>query len=146
MNRTTHRRLEPRSSLMSLIASCALMAVVIAPASLLIAALASGGASPGALMIAALAGGICWIAAALALCVTWFGNRFHAPVQAMLGGMLFRMGLPLLAIVGLPKLGEPFSAAGITTTLLGVYFVALVMETALAVRLVPQKQQSAPAA
>ena len=121
------------------------MAVVIAPASLLIAALASGGASPRALMIAALAGGICWIAAALALCVTWFGNRFHAPVQAMLGGMLFRMGLPLAAVIVLPQLGEPFSA-GMTTTLLGVYFVALVIETALAVRLVPQKQQSAPAA
>ena len=146
MNRTTHRPREPRSSLMSLIACCALMAVVIAPVSLLIAALASGGASPRALMNAALSGGICWLAAALALSVTWFGNRFQAPVQGVLGGMLFRMGLPLAAIALLPQLGEPFSAAGMSSTLLGVYLVTLVMETALAVRMVPQRQQTAPAA
>ena len=125
---------------MTLVASCALLGIVIAPCSLLIAALASGGVSPRALAAAALSGSICWVAAALALTVTWLGNRFRAPVQGLLGGMLLRMGLPLAAILVLPNVGEPFSTTGMTTTLLGVYFVALVMETVLAVRMTPAQQ------
>ena len=127
----------PRLSVVNLIASCALLGLSIAPVALVAAAIAAGGPSRDALWIAGVAGGICWLATALALVATYLGNRLRSPVQGMLGGMLFRMGLPLACILALPKLGGPFAAAGLTGTILGVYFVALVLETALALRMVP---------
>jgi hypothetical protein len=111
--------------------------IVIAPTALLIGAIANRGPFSQALISAAVGGGVCWTAGALALTATYLGNRFQAPVQGLLGGMVFRMGLPLAAILALPQLGGPVAASSVTTTILGVYLVALLGETLLALRMVP---------
>jgi len=85
---------------------------------------------------AALAGGVCWLAASAALAATYWGNRFQAPVQGMLVGMMFRLGLPMAAVVALSQTSERPLASGAATTILGVYLLALVVETLLAVRMV----------
>jgi hypothetical protein len=140
---------ESCSSVMGLFRSCALLAVLIAPAAVAVAALANRGFSSQSLEYASIAGGICWVAAALALAATFFGNQYRAPVQGVLAGMAFRMGLPLAAVIVLPTLGGPLAAGGMTMTILGVYLVALVIETLLALRLVPPQsspRQTAPKA
>jgi hypothetical protein len=86
---------------------------------------------------AAIGGGICWLAGALALSATYLCNQFHAPVQGVLVGMAFRMGLPLAGLIVLPQLGGPLGASSVTATVLGVYLVGLVAETVLALRMVP---------
>jgi hypothetical protein len=125
------------SSVMSLVTSCALMAVLIAPVAVLVAALVNRGLSAQALLVAAVGGGVCWLSAAIALTATFFGNQFGAPVQGVLIGMLFRMGLPLAALIGLPKIGGPLAEGGLGMTIVSVYLVALVIETLLALRMVP---------
>ena len=98
---------------------------------------AAGDSRRESLVAAAIGGGVCWLAASLALAATFLGNRLQAPVQGVLAGMLFRMGLPLAAIMALPKLGGAWAPPGVATTILGVYLVALVVETVLALRMVP---------
>jgi hypothetical protein len=70
---------------------------------------------------------------------THLGNCLQAPVPGLLASMFFRMGLPLAAIIAAPKMGEPFSGSGVQTTILGVYFVALAVETVLAQRMTPAR-------
>jgi hypothetical protein len=127
---------EARSSAKSLLASCALLGIVIAPFSVLVATVCRRELSGASLFVAAVAGGVCWFAASTALTATWLGNRFQAPVQGMLLGMLFRMGVPLAAVVGLPQAGGVFAANGLAVTILGVYLAALLTETLLAVRMI----------
>jgi hypothetical protein len=119
--------------------SCALLAIVIAAAAVGIAALVHRGLTPEATTAAAIAGAVCWLAAAVALVATYLGNLWQAPVQGVLLSMLFRMGLPLAALIVLPQLGGAFGASGVTSTILGVYLVALAIETALALRMVPSR-------
>ena len=121
---------------MSLVVSCAVLAVIISPVSIVLSAIGSRGFSGESILMSAIAGSVCWLAAALALTATLLGNRFQAPVQGMLLGMFFRMGLPLAAVVGLPQLGGDFAAGGLTVTILGVYLAALLIETLLAVRMI----------
>jgi hypothetical protein len=123
-------------------ASCAVLALAIAPVAILVAALCNRGLSSDALVCAGLGGGVCWLAATLALTATFLGCRFHAPVQGVLAGMLFRMGLPLAAMVVFPRVDGLREIAGVTTTILGVYLIALVIETMLAIRMVPQHASS----
>jgi len=54
----------------------------------------------------------------------------------MLIGMMFRMGLPLAALVTLPRIEGRLATSGISTTILGIYLVALIAETLLALRLI----------
>jgi hypothetical protein len=93
--------------------------------------------SAQSLITAVISGGVCWSAAALALAATFVGNRFSAPVQALLIGMLFRMGLPFAALIGFSALDRNLAQGGLAPTILGTYLVALLAETLLAVRIVP---------
>ena len=127
---------EARSSVMGLAVSCALLGVLLAPVAVVVAAICTRGFSTQALFVAAVAGSVCWLAAGLALAATWMGHRIQSPVPGMLLGMFFRMGLPLAAVIGLPQLGGAFATAGLTMTILGVYLVALLIETILAVRMI----------
>jgi hypothetical protein len=117
---------------------------VLAAAALLIASMLHRGLTPEAISAAAVAAGVCWLAASLALVTTYIGNRLGAPVQGLLLSMMFRMGLPLLALVSLLKAGQGWAASGVTTTILGVYLVALAVETGLALRMVPAASGAAP--
>ncbi len=120
---------------MGLVVSCALMALVLVPAAVLVASVSNGGLTSHALVAAAIGGSVCWVASCLALSATFFGSRLHLPVQAVLLGMLFRLGLPLMAIALLTKLGGQFAERGVLTTILGVYLIALIIETVLALRM-----------
>jgi hypothetical protein len=131
----TQRESNDRLSVLWVVASCAMLGMVLAPVALGISVV-QGGWTRESLVRAALGGGICWIAAALALVSTYLGNRWHAPVPGLLLGMLFRMALPLAAIMALTNLDGPLALPGIATTILGVYLVALVLETLLAVRMI----------
>jgi hypothetical protein len=111
------------------------LGLALIPVALFISAM-QGGWTRESLVRAAVGCGVCWIAGALALASTYLGNRLQSPVQALFLGMLFRMGLPLAAMIALPGIGGPLAPPGIGTTILGVYLVALLIETLLAVRLI----------
>jgi len=121
------------SSWAGLAAACAILLVVIGPASLISAALFEGMMSWRALSIAAAAGMVCYISSASSLTVTFAGNRLGMPVQGLLLSMLFRMGLPLAAIIAFG------SQRTLGATIVVVYLLALVVETILAVRMTPAK-------
>ena len=123
-------------SVASLTASCVVLAAVLAPAAVVIAAIVNGGLGSPWLMNAVIGGSVCFVAAALALCTTYWGHRLKSPVQAMLAGMFFRMGLPLGVLTVISQRGGTLATSGVTTTILGVYLVSLVAETLLALRLV----------
>src|SRR5262245_2702441 len=94
------------------------------------------GFSASSLLSAAIGGGVCWLAGILALTAGFVANRFQAPVQGVLLGMLVRMGLPLAALVAFTQTGAPLGANGFAATILGVYLVSLVVETLLSLRMV----------
>ncbi len=131
------------TSLQWLVLSCALLAIVLACAAMAIAAVLHRGLTAEAWTAAVVGGSVCWLAAVLALVATYVGNRWHAPLQGLLVSMLFRMGLPLVSLILLPKFGGAAGAAGVTSTILGVYLVALAVETGLALRMVPTRPVAA---
>jgi hypothetical protein len=141
VEKTTAKSQESRSSVMRLVGSCAVLCAAVAPVAVLIGALAAGNLREGAFS-ALVAAGICCLASSLALVVGWLGNVLHLPVQGVLVGMLFRMGLPLMALLVLPQSGGPLASSNVAPTLLGVYLVTLVVETALALRLVPPHKRT----
>jgi hypothetical protein len=99
-------------------------------------AVGTSGLTQGALVSAAIGGGVCWLAGTMALTAGFIGNRLQAPVHGVLMGMLARIGLPLVALVGISQSGAPLGASGIATTILGVYLVSLVVETLLSLRMI----------
>ena len=146
MNHQVSKANDAGLTLLSLLCSVLALAVAIVPAALLVAVVCSRGMSPTSLTNAGFAGTICWLAGSLALAATFLGNRFHAPVQGMLLGMMFRMGLPLAALVAVSQLESLREMTGLPTTILGVYLVALVVETVLALRMVPVRTSAIRAA
>jgi hypothetical protein len=130
---------------MRLIGSCAVLCLTVAPIAVVIATITNSTLREG-LISSLVAAGVCCFASSLALVAGWLGNQLQFPIQGVLGGMLFRMGLPLLAMLVLPQLGGPLASSGVARTLLGVYLVTLVVETALALRLVPPRKQTLNAA
>jgi hypothetical protein len=118
-----------------LVRSCAVLGIAIAPVAALIAVSACG-LTTGAWLSAAIGGGVCWLAGALALTAGFLGNRLGAPVPGVLAGMLVRMTLPLVALIVLTHWAAPLGANGVATTILGVYLVALVVETLLSLRMI----------
>jgi hypothetical protein len=119
-----------------LVASCALLGVIAFLTAGLVAGALNRGFGNDTLAVIAIGGGVCWIAAGLALAATYVSSRHGSPVQGVLAGMFFRMALPLAAVVVLPRLNERLAASGLVGTILGVYLVTLAVETFLALRLV----------
>jgi len=118
----------------SLLAACAWLFVALGPTALVAAACIERSMSWRALSIAAAAGGVCYVATAMSLVVTFVGNQAGMPVQGLLLGMLFRMGLPLAAIIVLG------SQRTLGATIVVVYLLALIVETILALRMTPTKK------
>ena len=146
MNRQANQAHEAGLTMVGLIWSIAALAAAIVPAATIVAAICSRGMSPASLTNAGFAGAICWLAGSLALVATFLGNRFRAPVQGTLVGMLFRMGLPLATLVAVTQFESLRAMTGLPTTMLGVYLVALVVETVLALRMVPLRTSTIRAA
>jgi hypothetical protein len=127
-----------RFTLGRLVGACALLAVVLAGAAILVSAIVHRGMGQQFLVAASIGGGVCWLGATIALVATYLGNVYRAPVQGMLLSMIGRIGLPLAALMILPQLGGVAAAPGVMSTILGVYLVALVVETILALQMVPR--------
>jgi len=102
---------------------------------------AGGGQAMGAALAAV---GICLAGAVPALLLTaWWKGTPHAAMGSALLGMLFRMGIPLAAVMILhrPGGGGELLAAGIVGSVLIVYPVTLLTEVALAVSLLSQDER-----
>ena len=110
-----------------------------AVAAVVVSSVVCGGFTLESLLCAAVSGGICSIAACGALAATYFGSLWKAPVHALLVGMLFRLALPLVAIIVLNQIEV---GRRIGSTIVGVYLIALVVETLLAARLLMPAAQS----
>jgi hypothetical protein len=126
------------SSLAGLCGSCALIAAVLLPFAAVIAWFGYRHAGLLGVEAAVIAFLVCWLSASLALAIAWIGHQINFSALAVFGGMFVRMGLPLGAGLALKKLSPELSEAGVFTMILGMYLVALVVETLLSLRYVPQ--------
>jgi len=90
---------------------------------------------PG-IQAAGVAAAICWIGAMIALLLGGLMRGTENAVNGVLLGMLFRMGVPLGSGFALHQLSEGLAKAGVFGMILAYYFVTLLAETLLAVRLV----------
>ncbi len=134
--RATHN--QASSSLAGLCGSCAIIAAVLLPFAAVIAWFGYRHAGLLGLEAAGIAFAVCWLSASLALSIAWIGHQINFSALAVFGGMLVRMGLPLGVGLALKKLSPDLSEAGVFTMILGLYLVALVVETLLSLRYVPQ--------
>jgi hypothetical protein len=137
---------ERRGSVASLLASCALLAVVLAAATAGAAWWASSRSGSSGAYAALLAGGVCLTSSTLALTISFLGQRFDQPIAGVLGGMIFRLGLPLAAGLAIQSSGGPLAAAGCFGMIVALYLVALPVETLLSLKFVPQTKPKPTAA
>jgi apolipoprotein N-acyltransferase len=79
-----------------------------------------------------------------ALVLTAVFRRHTQAVAAVLAGMFFRLGLPLVIGVWLHEQHGPLSEAGVVGMIVAFYFVTLSTETVLAVRLVRATPHQSP--
>jgi hypothetical protein len=84
---------------------------------------------------AAVAALVCWCGALMALMATALLAQ-QAPVGSMLLGMMFRMGMPLVAAIALHNGAPQLARVGITGFILAYYLPTLALETLLAVRMI----------
>lgn len=87
---------------------------------------------------AVLAGAIVWVGSNLALVLATMARGTTWFIHAQLGGMLFRLGLPLGAVVILHAQGGSLVEAGAPQCVLILYLVSLVVETLLVLPLARQ--------
>jgi hypothetical protein len=128
----------PTGSLASLLGACAVLFVVLAPLAIAIACFAYTRSGTIGIVAAAIAGSLCWVSASLALVAAFFGQRWNNPIAGILGGTLLRLGLPLAGGLAIQQTQPALDQAGCFTMILGLYLVALVVETALSLKFVPQ--------
>lgn len=98
---------------------------------------------PTGLLAASVAAGVCWASASVALCLTAMFTSQEA-VTGLLLSILLRTGVPLLAGVAISNSVRPLSEAGVFEFILIHYFVALAVETSLAVRLLRRRTALSP--
>lgn len=79
--------------------------------------------------------GLCWGAAFVALMMVLGGRLLNQSLPAILLAMLVRMGIPLAIAIYLNKQSPFWAEARLFQFLLGNYFIALLAETGLAIRL-----------
>ena len=124
-------RWKRRAADWSLAFRCALLALAVAvayPVAGLIAWQRAGSDGWLAALVAAL---ICWIGSTIALCMTALLRGPQAALYSLLFGMLFRMGLPLVAGIILSRNSPRLADAGVFGCIVGFYLVTLVAETLL---------------
>jgi hypothetical protein len=126
------------SSLAGLFGSCALIAAALVPFAVGVGGFAWSFSGATGLAATGIAFLVCWFSASLALAIAWLGMTIKQPLPAVLGGMMVRMGLPLGTGVLLQKLSPALAEARVLTIILGLYLVALLVETLLSLRYVQQ--------
>jgi len=89
-------------------------------------------------VLAALAAAVvCGIAAGVSLVMAVAAQRARQPISGVLGGMIVRMAVPLVAIFLVPTLDPVWRTSGFREMLLAYYLATLAVETWVLVRLVP---------
>jgi hypothetical protein len=136
----------PRSSLASLLIACALVGLALAPVAAGIAWYSFGRSGAMGVVAALIAALTCWVSASLALAAVFVGQRLEAGIHGILASMLFRMGFPLAVALALKTNSPPLAAAGVFWMILGLYLVALVVETLLSLQFVPRNRRPGVAA
>ena len=81
---------------------------------------------------------VCWFAATLALAIVVLFRGPKYGVSGILGSMLIRMALPLVAGTALSRQGGPLAEAGVFGMIVVFYLFTLAIETWLSVSLVGQ--------
>ena len=89
------------------------------------------------------AAGCCWFGAIAALVLGGILARRGNAAHGVLLGMLFRLGIPLAVGIVLDRRGGPLAEAGVFGMILIYYFVTLVAETALSLKLIQPGDKSA---
>jgi len=126
----------------SLPRACALLAAALLALLPCFASYAYSTNGSAGILAALVACSICLLCGILALCITAISQKLGQGVQGILGAMLVRMSVPLLALLALPKIGGPFAKSGITGMLMAYYLVTLAVETWLSLRFVPATKNS----
>ncbi len=127
----------------SLAWTCALLATVLLALLPCFAAYGYFTGGPVGILAALIACGICLLCGILALCITAISQKRNQGVQGILGAMLVRMSVPLVALLALPKIGGPLVAAGVASMVMAYYLVTLVAETWLSLRFIPNIENRA---
>jgi cytochrome bd-type quinol oxidase subunit 1 len=116
------------------------LAAVLAPLAILFSSIGFARSGMVGIAAAAIALGVCWFSASLALACVYVGQEIKNPIAGILGGMIVRMGLPLAVGLLIQRSNGPLADAGCFLMILGLYLVALVVETWLSLRLVRRDQ------
>jgi hypothetical protein len=85
---------------------------------------------------------VCGVSSLLALVVTGMLQGGKQALNAVLLAMGIRMGVPLAVGLLLQSQGGPLAKAGVFGMILAYYLLALIVETALSLRLVPRRSKS----
>lgn len=117
--------------------ACAILSAVLLVALPLFAGYGFSTSGTVGVAAATAAFGICLTCGILALCITAIAQKLNQGVQGVLGAMLVRMGVPLMALFVLPKVGGPLIATGVTGMVMAYYLITLAAETWLSLRFVP---------
>ena len=88
------------------------------------------------LVAAGVASGVCWVGSTGALLMALIFRRSDNSLPALMLGMILRMGLPLGAVVFFTVQKHALVDSGVIGMILVYYLFALVVETALSLRLV----------
>ncbi len=132
-----------RSQTTSLLTACVVLTLVVLLALPIFAWVGHSRSGTAGIFAAAVAAGICWGGAFLALLLSGWLRSGQNAVNGVLAGMLFRMGVPLVAGMALHWQGGWLAEAGVFGMILAFYFVTLIAETLLALRLVaPASKQT----
>lgn len=127
---------KPEVSLAGLALGCAVLTVVLVVAGVGFGYYGSHRSGEVGVQAAVIAGGVCWLAGCLALAVSYAGNRLGWGVQAVLGSMGIRLGLPMVAGIVLQRLFPSLAEAGVFGMILGNYLIMLATETLLSLKFV----------
>jgi hypothetical protein len=134
----------PKTGQTSVTFACVLLSLSLLLVFPIIGAFAYHGHGTNGLIAAGLAGAICWSGAMIALVlVSLFRKSPQHTVSATLVGMLFRMGLPMIAGLVITNFGGPLADAGLFGMILVFYLVGLVVETILSLRILGSSQDVA---
>lgn len=87
------------------------------------------------ILAAVIAAGVCWGGAVAGLAIAAIFRSDSQAVLYVLVGMAFRMALPLAACLIFALLGGPLVEAGILVMILLYYFITLIADTWLLLRL-----------
>lgn len=88
---------------------------------------------------------ICWVAGAVALSMLTILRGPKLALHALLAGMIFRLGLPLIAGTVLQKQNGSLAKAGVFGWIMVFYLVMLVVETTSSLKLVQQARRETQA-